>query len=570
MGFAYRLNDKTTIRGGYGMYYAGVAFSQFTGDPNLGFATNPTAANLSNGLYPAFLLDGGFPTQLIKQPPVIDPTIANGGGVPAVAPNGETLPRFQNWSLSFQRKLGKNLMLDLSYIGNHGSRLNHNAERAGIDFNMNDPSVLGLGAALLNSDIHSPAAAAAGIAVPYPGFNGSVAQALRKYPQYQNINWRGLPLGRSQYNAIEAVLEQHLNHGLQYRVGYTYSRLNNNGAESGMGNEGVNGGVQDPVNWNQADYGLSVDDVPHVFLVGFTWDIAADASQSWTGAKKAVLGGWNVAGVLRYESGRPLHISMANDMAGLLFNTDKRPNRTGADAVSAGGDFNPNTDNYFNAAGWQDPGPLAFGNAPRADGTVRGFHVYNEDLTFAKSFPIKGEMRIRFERCRQRVQPDDLLQSEHVLELRWIRHREHAVQPAPVGPVWPAARLLIQEVAVSQCGRVKSGFDPSPGTRGSPGERLYSACACCSQRFGVFLCRPLGLGCPARARGPPEGGRAGPGRAAGRSRPAGADGALRPRDASGGLFGARVPSAFSRTGSGKASSCSRRPSGWSPAFSGPT
>ena len=28
-GFAYRLNDKTMVRGGYGMYYAGVAFSQY-------------------------------------------------------------------------------------------------------------------------------------------------------------------------------------------------------------------------------------------------------------------------------------------------------------------------------------------------------------------------------------------------------------------------------------------------------------------------------------------------------------------------------------------------------------
>ena len=62
-GFAYRLNDKTTIRGGYGMYYAGVAFSQFTGDPNLGFASNPAAPNLTNGLFPAFHLDQGFPQQ---------------------------------------------------------------------------------------------------------------------------------------------------------------------------------------------------------------------------------------------------------------------------------------------------------------------------------------------------------------------------------------------------------------------------------------------------------------------------------------------------------------------------
>jgi hypothetical protein len=287
-------------------------------------------------------------------------------------------------------------MLDVSYIGNRGSRLNHHGQRAGLDYNMNDPRVLSLGAALLNSNINSPAARNAGIAIPYTGFNGTVAQALRKYPQYQNIEWRGLPLGRSQYHALELVLEQRFSAGLQYRLGYTFSRLENNGAESGQGNEGLNGEVQDPVNWDEADWGLSADDTPHVFLAGFSWDVAQGRWGSWSGAKKALLGGWNVSGVFRYESGRPLRINMANDMAGLLFNTRKRPNRTGADGVAAGGDFNPLTDNYFNRDAWQDPGPLTFGNAPRADGSVRSFRVYNEDVTLSKNFDLKGDLKMRF------------------------------------------------------------------------------------------------------------------------------------------------------------------------------
>jgi hypothetical protein len=260
---------------------------------------------------------------------------------------------------------------------------------------MNDPSILSLGAAVLNAPADSDIARANGIALPYAGFTGNVAQALRMYPQYRAIQSRSVPLGRSQYHAFQAVLEQHVTQGLQYRIGYTYSRLNNNGAESGQGSEGINGGVQDPVHWDQQDWGLSADDTPHVFLVGFTWDLPR--SSTATGFKKQLINGWNVSGILRYETGRPLNITMANDMGGFLFNTQKRPNKAGGDPVAAGGDFDPNADRYFNRDAWTDPGPLTFGNAPRRDGDARGFAVYNEDVNVSKTFDLVGRATMRFE-----------------------------------------------------------------------------------------------------------------------------------------------------------------------------
>jgi len=394
IGASYRVNDKNVIRGGYGMYYSGVAFSQFIGAPTLGFQGNPVAPNLSNGLQPAFYLDNGFPQDRIIQPPFIDPTFANGGAPIAVARDGLTLPRFQNWSVTLQHQLGPTTMLDISYIGNHGSRLNHHFNSLGVGANMNNPSVLNYGASVLQADINSDVAHNAGIPLPYPGFVGNVAQALRAFPQYQAIVWRGVPTGESQYHALELVLERHFSGGLQFRVGYTYSKLHNNGAESAQGDNGINDRVQNPA--NPLEWSLSADDTPHVFLTGFTWEVPY--GRNATGIKKAVLGDWNVAGVLRYESGRPLNIVMANDLGGFLFNSQKRPNRVGGTGgVADLSNFDPNADRYFNPAAWTDPGPLQFGNAPRNDGTVRSFPIYSEDVNVFKVFPLQNDMKLRFE-----------------------------------------------------------------------------------------------------------------------------------------------------------------------------
>ncbi len=395
VGFAYRLGDKNAFRGGYGIYYAGVAFSQFTGQPTIGFAANLLAPNLTNGVSPAFYLDDGFPAANVVRPPFINPAFANGTNILAVAPDGLTLPRFQNWSLTYQRQLTDNMMLDVSYIGNRGSRLNHHFNTLGVGANMNDPSVLSLGAAVLQSDINSSAAQAAGVSPPYPGFVGNVAQALRQYPQYQQIVWRGVPTGKSQYHALELVLERRFSRGLQARIGYTYSQLKNNGSESAQGDNGINDAVQNPA--TPLEWALSADDTPHVFLIGFTWEIPG--SSRWTSAwSKAVLGGWNVAGILRYESGRPFNIVMNNDLGGYLFNSQKRPTRNpGVDPVAAGGDFDPNSDFYFNPAAWSDPGPLNFGSAPRRDGEVRGFPIYSEDINIFKVFSLQNDMKLRFQ-----------------------------------------------------------------------------------------------------------------------------------------------------------------------------
>ena len=98
--------------------------------------------------------------------------------------------------------------------------------------------------------------------------------------------------------------------------------------------DGRNAGIQNPA--DPLPWILSDDDTPHVLLSGFTWEIPGPSQ----GVMRQVLGGWNVSGILRYESGRPMTVTMTNDLGGLLFNTQKRPDQVG-EGMADFGDFDP-------------------------------------------------------------------------------------------------------------------------------------------------------------------------------------------------------------------------------------
>ena len=349
--------------------------------------------------------------------------------------SGLTLPRYQNWSFTIQRQLTNTMLLDISYTGNHGTRLPMNGTYLGLPANMNNPSILGLGSTVLQSDISSTTAQAAGIPAPYPGFTGNVAQALRPYPQYQRIDWRGWPIGNSIYHSLQVKVDKRFTNGALFRVFYTRSKLINNGAETGD-NGGGGSGLQNPIN-SRLERAVSTDDVPNVFVASFTYHLPFGKNMDH-GFVRYLISGWALNGLLRYESARPLNVTMNNDLGGLLFNGVKHPNKvynSNPTPISEG-NFDPNRDRFLSSSAWSDPGSLQFGNAPPQDPHIRGFRNASEDLSIFKETKFAERYTWRLELQGGNISNRVVFCNPNTnWSSRCLRSGIAAMQPAAILPV---------------------------------------------------------------------------------------------------------------------------------------
>ncbi len=399
---AYSANDKTTIRAGVGRSFGRVTVVQ--GSSHFaGFIGQYVFASPDSGITPAYNLDQGLPAYPL--PPLIDPTFSNNNAVDWF--NGQAASRpavYDNWTASVQREVRKGLTVEVDYNGVYGSHLQAGLLNPNqVPMSIVDGLIAKFGAAqtvaLLNSQITSAAAVAAGFTPPYPNFTNpavqtlrSVAQSLRPYPQYQAVNVQsggGDKTGRSHYHAAVVKVNQRLSGGLSVQGSYSFSRIMTD-ADLFSGSGGSMDAAHPELEWSRGRF-----DQPHTIKLNTVYELPFGNGRRWltTGAANQVLGGWRFAAIQIYSSGFPLGVTTNAPLN--IFNGTNRPNVTGADwrAPIAGDTFNPLVDRYLNRAAFVQP-VGALGNAPRFNPDVRRPWNLNENVSLAKSIKTSSSLDV--------------------------------------------------------------------------------------------------------------------------------------------------------------------------------
>jgi len=288
-------------------------------------------------------------------------------------------------------------MIEVSYVGVHNTR---QVAPNMLNLNQVNPAYLSLGYALLTSPATAASLAKAGAALPYTGFKGTVAQALRPYPQYSTLTSVAAKVGKSTYNAAEVVFKKRLSFGLTLNANYTYSKILGYESATLEGNQGTDNAVQNAYD-PQADYSILPEDVRHALVLDYSYQLPFGAGKPFLSARgfsNALAGGWTVSAIQRYQSGFPLSILMSSNELP-IFNRYQRPNQVSGVSPSShvsNSSFNPAVDKKFNPVAFSSPGDLSFGDAPVAQSGLRNFPVLNEDVQLTKRTMLPAHIRWSF------------------------------------------------------------------------------------------------------------------------------------------------------------------------------
>ena len=406
-GFAYQINDKLVFRAGAGVQYMAIQDTNVRFVPRTGYEARGNPLPPANPFDPYFQWDNPFPSEVLGNPPFIDPAFLNNQSVTNWM-NPDTIgtpPVLYFLSAGFQRQFG-DWVLETTFYSNMG-RNNHDHER------INDlhPQYWGLGP-LLNMPIDDPAVLAAGFARPYPEFPGDFAlhRALRRWPQFNNIsNDAGINTGMN-FNSFMFKATRRYSNGLSFLGHWTLAKQLGD-VDWAPGAFGSN--TRNAYN-RKLDKRVNRYDTTHRVVLNYSYDLPFGPGKRYggnSGFSKYALGGWTIAGVHEYVNGFPistgggLSVGIPGGVRNLADRVSGVPWRSG---ISCGDmvfgdpsrDFILNAGNPSQVLGnrpqaWQPQGDYIEGNSPEVDQETRQCPNFNESFSLLKQIPVTERISIQ-------------------------------------------------------------------------------------------------------------------------------------------------------------------------------
>ncbi|MEO6051585.1 MAG: TonB-dependent receptor [Pyrinomonadaceae bacterium] len=354
IGFAYDLDGKgkSSLRGGYGIFYfldrGGIDNQLAQNPPYSGFSqfnyTDGVRITLS-GRAPNGSLDSRLATGALPLGGVADVNLNNPQNVTvlAVRPDNKT-SNIQQYNVQYQRQLMGNTAISVGFVGTRGRNLT-------LYYN-------------LNGNIREP------------GTNATCPNGRTTSPCYSNggrVNVRD-DIGRTSYNSLQVQLNRRYSQGWQYRAAYTYSKTKDNG-------EGAFDSVAD-LNLNFIEpYSTSRLDFPHVFSFESVYDIPFGRGRRWGSdiprGLNAFIGGWQVNGIFRAQSGQTFDVR-----------------RDGVRVDLVGNAYGGPAGQYLNRASFVNAPAGRFGNLARNG--LRGPSTKSLNLGLTKNIAIHDRWKAQF------------------------------------------------------------------------------------------------------------------------------------------------------------------------------
>jgi hypothetical protein len=378
-GFAYSLTPETVIRGGYGIFFDALGVTNVHVNQTGFSQSTDLVASQDNGQTYIANLTNPFPAGFITPPGAAGGLSTNLGQNVSFFDNDTTSSYMQRWQLAVQRELLSNTLLEVSYVGNRGTRMQVNR-----DLNALPNEYLSTSHVRDNATINFLGQQVANPFFPLlprtnlAGNTVSRAQLLRPYPQFNSVT-SNQNIGYSWYHSAQMRLERRFSSGLSASMSYTFSKLMEAISFLNPGDA-------------RLEEVISSQDRPHRITATWLYELPFGRGKAFAGpGNKFVSGmisGWQVQGIYTRQSGAPLGFPSNTIFTGNL-----------KDIPLSSSERTP--ERWFNVdAGFERDATKQLASNLRTMSSrfssIRGGGPNNWDISMLKNTQIREGMRLQF------------------------------------------------------------------------------------------------------------------------------------------------------------------------------